>query len=127
MVLGASRGPLVDSMIEASKKLMRNNSALTNNRFEIYALGENHSSVKSLIHEQKNKWIHPLGYYETDVVESDMRTREPGVEADIIATELLGSLSDNELNSECIDGVWRFSTFKTISIPREYFFYMALM
>lgn len=125
MVLGAGRGPLVDSMIEAINELMQMCPEMTNYRFKIYALDKNPSSVRALIFKQKMSWVHPLGYYETEVVESDMRVWEPGVKADIIATELLGSLSDNELSPECIDGVWKFSTPQTIPIPREYSSYIA--
>jgi hypothetical protein len=46
---------------------------------------------------------------ETVIVENDMRLWMPEDKADIIATELPGSFSDNELSSECIDGTWRFS------------------
>lgn len=125
MVLGAGRGPLVDSMIEAIEELMQLSPEMTKHHFKIYALDKNPSSVRALVFKQKNNWVHPSGYYETEVIESDMRVWEPGVKADIIATELLGSLSDNELSPECIDGVWKFSTPQTIPIPREYSSYIA--
>lgn len=48
----------------------------------------------------------------------DMRrfpTPEPAEKADIIVSELLGSLGDNELSPECLDGAMRFlkRTFST--------------
>lgn len=122
MVLGAGRGPLVDSMIEALQKLEEDFNGL---KFIIYALDKNSSSVRSLLYKQRNKWIHREGYYEIEIIESDMRVWDPKVEADIIVTELLGSFSDNELSPECIDGVWKFSATHTISIPREYSSYLA--
>lgn len=127
MVLGAGRGPLVDSMIEALEELMSvNEIEMKRYKFILYALDKNPSSVVSLYYKQKNKWKHPEDYYTTVVVESDMRTWYPeDVKADIIATELLGSFSDNELSPECIDGVWRLATKETQSIPKEYSSYIA--
>lgn len=122
MVLGAGRGPLVDSMIEALEKSKDDFNGL---KFKIYALDKNSSSVRSLRYKQRIKWNHNEGYYKTKIVESDMRVWNPKVKADIIVTELLGSFSDNELSPECIDGAWKFSTPHTISIPREYSSYLA--
>lgn len=120
MVLGAGRGPLVDNFIAAIKMLAFEH----NHRFKIYALDKNYSSVRSLKYKQENMWNDPNFNIETEVVECDMRVWAPDEKADIIATELLGSLGDNELSPECIDGVWRFSTQNTISIPQSYASYV---
>jgi protein arginine N-methyltransferase 5 len=120
MVLGAGRGPLVDAMISAIHKLR-----LKGKHFKIYALDKNHSSIVSLRYKKVNEWDNYLPDIETTIVEDDMRTWMPEEKADIIATELLGSFSDNELSPECIDGTWRFSTPKTISIPQSYSSYLA--
>lgn len=119
MILGAGRGPLVDSFINAIEAVD------TSCRFKIYALDKNPSSVRTLLYKQKNVWTDRTGLYETEVVEADMRTWMPNEKADIIACELLGSLGDNELSPECLDGVWRFSTSKTISIPQSYASYIG--
>jgi len=120
MVLGAGRGPLVDSYISAIRALDTKDY-----RFKIYALDKNPSSVRSLLYKQKHHWVDPSGTFTTDVVEADMRCWQPGHKADVITTELLGSLADNELSPECIDGVWKFSTPATISIPQRYASYIA--
>lgn len=119
MVLGAGRGPLVDRFIEAV------NTVGSNNQFKIYALDKNKSSVRSLQYKKKTKWFDTTGKIETEVVEADMRSWQPKEKADIIATELLGSFGDNELSPECIDGLWRFATPSTISIPQQYSSYVA--
>lgn len=119
MVLGAGRGPLVDRLIEAV------HAVGSNNRFKIYALDKNKSSVRALLFKQQTKWIDATGVIETEVVEADMREWEPEDKADLIVTELLGSLGDNELSPECIDGLWRFATPSTINIPEHYSSYIA--
>lgn len=119
MVLGAGRGPLVDCFIDAIKEVK------SGHRYKIYALDKNASSVISLMYKLHNHWQDKTGLFEVEVVESDMRLWTPKEKADIIATELLGSFSDNELSPECIDGTWRFSTPDTISIPQEYSSYVA--
>lgn len=123
MVLGAGRGPLVDCFIEAIEELS------LGNRCKIYALDKNPSSVIALRHKHRTDWSNRCNSngirIQVEIVECDMRVWDPKVKADIIATELLGSFGDNELSPECIDGVWRFSSEKTISIPREYTSYIA--
>lgn len=119
MVLGAGRGPLVDAMISAITSLKSNQA------FKIYALDKNHSSVRALKYKQRNVWSKAPSSIQVDVIEGDMRLWEPEEKADIIATELLGSFSDNELSPECIDGVYRFSTENTISIPQSYTSHIA--
>lgn len=123
MVLGAGRGPLVDCFIEAIEELE------LKNRCKIFALDKNSSSVVALRYKLRTDWSDRRNgageRIDVEVVECDMRVWQPNVKADIIATELLGSFGDNELSPECIDGVWRFSTEKTISIPREYSSYIA--
>lgn len=119
MVLGAGRGPLVDKFIEAIRAVN------SKHKFKIYALDKNPSSIRSLRYKQKYKWTDKADQFETVVVESDMREWNPNLKADIIATELLGSFSDNELSPECIDGLWTISTPQTICIPQNYSSYLA--
>lgn len=119
MVLGAGRGPLVDSMLEAIESIESNPHNLT-----IFALDKNPSSVRSLRYKLNNKWK-TSDNLKIHVINADMRAWHPGVKADLIASELLGSLSDNELSPECIDGASRFANPQTISIPVEYTSYIA--
>lgn len=41
------------------------------------------------------------------VIAKDMRDWEPSEKADILVSELLGSVGDNELSPECLDGAQR--------------------
>lgn len=41
------------------------------------------------------------------VIAKDMREWEPSEKADILVSELLGSVGDNELSPECLDGAQR--------------------
>lgn len=115
MILGAGRGPLVDSFIRAIK------IANPKQKFKIFAVEKNPSSIVSLRFRNKRDWTKS----EVHIFEHDMRTWNPKVKADIIVTELLGSLADNELSPECLDGVWRLCQPHTISIPQEYSSYIA--
>jgi len=122
MVLGAGRGPLVDAMIEAIVSLKLHTSG---KKFKLYALDKNNSSVVALRYKQAQHWSKVSKNIQTEVVKADMRFWQPEEKADIIATELLGSLSDNELSPECIEGTWKFSNSGTISIPEAYTSYIA--
>lgn len=131
MVLGAGRGPLVDAFLNALRDIEKSYGDLVH-KAKIYALDKNPSSIVALRFKQSTEWSPSklrLSGLEADVsievVESDMRIWKPNCKADIIATELLGSLADNELSPECIDGAWTFSRFNTISIPQEYSSYLA--
>lgn len=119
MVLGAGRGPLVDAMINAITNLK------LRKKCKIFALDKNQSSVQSLRYKQVHNWSKMAPLIETEVVRADMRFWQAPAKADLIATELLGSLSDNELSPECIDGTWRLATPKTISIPESYTSFIA--
>lgn len=123
MVLGAGRGPLVDNFIDAIRAIGQ-----SEHKFIIYALDKNPSSIRALKYKQKHHWRDASNQdsFKVHVIESDMREWQPaGLKADIIATELLGSLSDNELSPECIDGLWTISSPKTMSIPQEYSSHLA--
>jgi protein arginine N-methyltransferase 5 len=120
MILGAGRGPLVDAMISAIHKLKPRGK-----HFKIYALDKNPSSTVSLEYKKFIHWDKYSSVMETVIVENGMRLWMPEDKADIIATELLGLFSDNELSPECADGTWRFSKPATICIPQSYSSYVA--
>lgn len=54
----------------------------------------------------------------------DMRTFEPPEKADILLSELLGSLGCNELSPECLDGAQKHLKENGISIPKSYTSYV---
>lgn len=121
MVVGAGRGPLVDALIQAFGELNSNLGI----KYKIYALDKNFCSIRSLKYKKKTLWDGANGLYEVDIVQSDMREWNPGFKADLIVSELLGSLGDNELSPECIDGLWRLATPSTINIPQQYTSYIG--
>lgn len=136
MVLGAGRGPLVDAFLKALKKHQKKHFVKSKRTVKIYALDKNPSSVVALNHKLTTDWTRKelidSGFSEDvaidlniEVVESDMRYWDPKCQADIVATELLGSMADNELSPECIDGAWKFSNLNTVSIPENYTSYIA--
>lgn len=49
-----------------------------------------------------------------------MRAWQAPAAADILVSELLGSLGDNELSPECLDGAQRFLKPDGLSIPAAY-------
>ncbi len=51
---------------------------------------------------------------------ADMREWEAPEQADFIVSELLGSLADNELSPECLDGAQRFLAPEGVFIPSSY-------
>lgn len=123
LVVGAGRGPLVDACIEAARD---------SNLFcllKIIAVEKNPNSVVTLEYRKRQNWSSGndgvLLHYEVTIIESDMRKYIPPTKADIVVSELLGSLADNELSPECLDGVWQAVHPNTISIPQSYSSYIA--
>ena len=55
-----------------------------------------------------------------ELVMADMRDWEAPEQADFIVSELLGSLADNELSPECLDGAQRFLAPQGVFIPSSY-------
>ncbi|CRH00750.1 protein arginine N-methyltransferase 5, putative [Plasmodium relictum] len=106
-VVGAGRGPLVDSALLALEK-----NKITN--FQIYAIEKNYSAFLVLENRSLNdKWKN------VKVIHSDMRYLNINEKADLIVSELLGSFGDNELFPECLDGVQKYLKDDGISIPKN--------
>ena len=55
-----------------------------------------------------------------ELVSTDMRHWLPDFKADIIVSELLGSLGDNEQSPECIDGAQHILKANGVIIPQSY-------
>ncbi|VDP30074.1 unnamed protein product [Soboliphyme baturini] len=91
MVLGAGRGPLVTVCLESADVL--------NCKINMFAIEKNPCAIITLNSLNETKWDNRV-----TVVCSDMRDFYPGIKADIIVSELLGSFGDNELSPECLDG-----------------------
>ena len=95
MVVGAGRGPLVFRSLAAACRAKQN--------IHVYAVEKNENAINTLLHLRNELWGDRV-----TVVYADMRDFNPPVKADIIVSELLGSLGDNELSPECLDGAQRF-------------------
>lgn len=113
-VTGAGRGPLVTRTLEASRK--------TGANIEMWAVEKNPNAYVLLQRHNATKWNNRV-----HLVQSDMRSWQgptyPGKAAkvDILISELLGSLADNELSPECLDGVQHLLNPSCgISIPSSY-------
>lgn len=59
------------------------------------------------------------------VIAKDMRDWFPTEKADILVSELLGSIGDNELSPECLDGAQRLLKEDGISVPYRYRSFVA--
>lgn len=60
-------------------------------------------SLSRLLNLKKDEWDERV-----EVVAKDMREWDAPEKADILVSELLGSLGDNELSPECLDGAQKF-------------------
>jgi protein arginine N-methyltransferase 5 len=115
-VTGAGRGPLVTRALEASKK--------TGIEIDMWAVEKNPNAYVLLQRHNATTWQGRVR-----LVQSDMRTwtgpqeksSSTSYKIDILISELLGSLADNELSPECIDGVQHLlNSNHGISIPSSY-------
>ena len=121
-VTGAGRGPLVTRALEASRK--------TGIEIDMWAVEKNPNAYVLLQRHNATIWQNRV-----HLVQSDMRTwtgphtktsssgttTPTPYKIDILISELLGSLADNELSPECIDGVQHLlNPTHGISIPSSY-------
>lgn len=92
-VVGAGRGGIVDRVIKAAESVGCN--------VRIFALEKNQCAYAYMLNRPDSKWKDLVR-----VVFSDMRTPPPDLpKVDIVVSELLGSLGDNELAPECLAGI----------------------
>jgi protein arginine N-methyltransferase 5 len=138
MVLGAGRGPLVRSALQAIAAINRK-AGRTVVISQILAVEKNPSAVLYL---QSVRARDPMWACVT-VVSGDMRTipqtnpvvanlLKEGIQADVMVSELLGSFGCNELSPECLDGAYECmagliskDASKTICIPERYSSFLA--
>ncbi|KAK9819450.1 hypothetical protein WJX74_006898 [Apatococcus lobatus] len=108
MVVGAGRGPLVRASLQAAEKAGR--------AVRVFAVEKNPNAVIEL-----QAMLIREGWEDAvDLVMADMREWEAPEQADFIVSELLGSLADNELSPECLDGAQRFLAPQGVFIPSSY-------
>ncbi|KAG4068690.1 hypothetical protein HA402_002381 [Bradysia odoriphaga] len=112
MVVGAGRGPLVRSSLNAAAK--------TGRKIKIYAIEKNPHAINTLQALIDELWNDK----DIELVAQDMRKFNPPEKADILVSELLGSFGDNELSPECLDGALQLLKPTGISIPSKYTSYV---
>ncbi|KAI8128806.1 Protein arginine N-methyltransferase 5 [Lucilia cuprina] len=105
MVLGAGRGPLVRSALNAAKN--------TNRKVRVYIIEKNPNAIRTLTAIAKKLWHNN----DVHIFSKDMREFSPPEKADILVSELLGSFGDNELSPECLDCAQKLLKPDGISIP----------
>ena len=66
-------------------------------------ISNSNSSQFSLLNLKNDEWGDKV-----EIIASDMRDWRPTEKADILVSELLGSIGDNELSPECLDGAQSF-------------------
>ncbi len=112
MVVGAGRGPLVRSSLNAAAK--------TGRKIKVYAIEKNPHAINSLQSLIDELWKDK----DIELIARDMRDFHPPEKADILVSELLGSFGDNELSPECLDGAQKLLKPTGISIPSKYTSYI---
>ncbi|EEB05578.1 type II protein arginine N-methyltransferase Skb1 [Schizosaccharomyces japonicus yFS275] len=107
-VVGAGRGPLVDCALRAAIQSGRT--------VDMIALEKNPNAFSMLVKRNREDWASKV-----TLVFGDMRQWRPDYKVDILVSELLGSMGDNELSPECLDGAQAVLDEETgISIPSSY-------
>lgn len=105
LLVGAGRGPLIRSCLNAS--------ANTGRKVKILAVEKNPNAIVTLTCLIRDLWADK----EIELIAQDMRNIKLEENADIIVSELLGSVGDNELSPECLDGCQHLLKPTGISIP----------
>ncbi|KAJ2612586.1 hypothetical protein EV177_002926 [Coemansia sp. RSA 1804] len=114
-VAGAGRGPLVARALQAARRCDADVS--------VYAVEKNPSAMVELQRKNAELWGGRV-----KLVHGDMRNAAVAERADILVSELLGSLGDNELSPECLDAAIPLLLAPDgVCIPRKYTAYAAPM
>ena len=118
-VVGAGRGGLIDSSVRAISRIRNDGLAFT-----ITAVEKNPNAARTLRFRQRDDelWHSEGSSLNISIHEGDMRSWQPKEYMDILISELLGSLGDNEASPECLDGVIKFlDPLRGVSIPCMYY------
>lgn len=143
-IVGAGRGPLVDTCLRALMRVLEPIFVSRLGGVRIFAVEKNENAVQVLRrrlgkpdddytqctypHHKENKKADLWNPTLVTVVHADMRDWRPKEEdkADILVSELLGSFGDNELSPECLDRANHcIKSRDSISIPASYTSYLA--
>lgn len=119
-VVGAGRGPLVARCLAAAE--------ITKTAVEIWALEKNPNAAVMLEQRNATEWDRKVNLVKSDMRQWEGPRRKDGTltSVDILVSELLGSLGDNELSPECLDGVHHLlNKHDGISIPQAYSAHMT--
>ena len=114
-IVGAGRGGLVDSAMRAV-------SRISNCKCELFAIEKNPNAARTLQYRRLDE----PGWADVRIIHCDMRNLRRcdigGGYFDVLVSELLGSLCDNEASPECINGVIHLlNPTRGICIPQKYF------
>ena len=117
-VVGAGRGGLIDSAIRAIHQVGKEGVMYT-----ITGVEKNVNAARTLRYKAHDDplWISDP-QIRVSIVHGDMRCWSVPGSVDILVSELLGSLGDNEASPECIDGVISvLDPARGVSIPNRYY------
>ncbi|GAU15168.1 hypothetical protein TSUD_09060, partial [Trifolium subterraneum] len=105
VVVGAGRGALVRTSLQAAKE--------TGRKLKVYAVDQNLNALAYLYKQRELMGWNDI----VTIIQTDVRHWNAPETADILVSELLGSFGDNELAPEILDGAQRFLKEDGISIP----------
>ncbi|XP_027332888.1 protein arginine N-methyltransferase 1.5-like [Abrus precatorius] len=108
VVVGAGRGCLVKTSVQAAKE--------TGRKLKVYAVEKNPNALGALNGLVMAEDMEDI----VTIVTSDVRYWNAPETADILVSEMLGTFGDSELSPECLDGAQRFLKEDGISIPSSY-------
>eukprot|EP00923_Selenidium_pygospionis_P002191 GHVN01003385.1.p1 GENE.GHVN01003385.1~~GHVN01003385.1.p1 ORF type:complete len:1062 (-),score=214.21 GHVN01003385.1:109-3294(-) len=98
-VVGAGRGPIVQSAINALREA-------DVKEYHLYAVEKNQNAAITI--RGRIAYDRDPAWRSVKLVETDMRHWETSEKFHLLISELLGSFGDNELSPECLDGAQRF-------------------
>ncbi|XP_055338683.1 protein arginine N-methyltransferase 5-like [Paramacrobiotus metropolitanus] len=110
MVVGAGRGPLAWEFIQVADMLKI--------KWKLYCIDKNPIAIEVMKKRLEAQWK-PYKEHIT-IVFIDMRQFHTDDKADLIISELIGSMACNECSPECIDGAQRLLKPEGVSIPWAY-------
>jgi protein arginine N-methyltransferase 5 len=118
-VVGAGRGGLIDACVHAIKRTQSVASVF----FDIIGVEKSPHAALTLSYKAKDDELwHSLGARgSVSILHADMRGWTPDSPIDILVSELLGSLGDNEASPECLESVMHvLHPERGVSIPSRY-------
>ncbi|GAV03546.1 hypothetical protein RvY_13949 [Ramazzottius varieornatus] len=107
-VLGCGRGPLVSRVLAAAEK--------AHVAVKVYGVEKNPITQRILQEKLATEWKGR----NVELVFGDMRTWQPVEKLDMMVSELLGNVADDELSPECLQGPQQLLKEDGISVPHSY-------